>query len=128
MKMTIFLNRYLWISTLLSVFSIYILEISPPVRCWICENIFSSWMLHCVLLAVSCALQKLFSFMRSLSVDLTICIVGVLFRMLSPVPLHSMLFPTFSSMGFSASKIYIKVFYSLAFEIFSVTELNLSAF
>ena len=58
-----------------------------------------------VLLSVSFTFQKLCSFMRfHLSVvDLRVWAICVLFRDLSPVPMHSKVFPTFSSMKFSVS-------------------------
>jgi hypothetical protein len=54
-------------------------------------------------LTVFCALLKMFSFMRShlLTVDLSACAIGILFSKLSPVPMHSRLFRTFSSIRFS---------------------------
>jgi hypothetical protein len=71
-----------------------------------------------VLLMVSFALQKLFSFMRShLSiVDLRALAIGVLFRKLSPIPTSSRLFSSFSSIRFSVS----------AFTLRSLIHLNLS--
>ena len=49
-----------------------------------------------VLLTMLLALQKPFSFMRShlLIVDHSAWVIGVLFRRLFPVPMHSRLFPT----------------------------------
>ena len=60
---------------------------------------------HFVLLTVSFALQKPCSF---ISFHLSIChlrswVIGVLFRKLSPVPIHSMVLPNFFSMWFSVS-------------------------
>jgi hypothetical protein len=56
-------------------------------------------------MAVAFALQKLFSVLMShlVIVDLSACLTGVLFRKLSPVPMHSMPLPTFSSIRFSVS-------------------------
>ena len=58
-----------------------------------------------VLLTVSFVLHKLFNFMRShlSTVDLRARAIYVLFSELSPVPMSSRLFPTFSSMRFSVS-------------------------
>ena len=48
-----------------------------------------------VLLTVSFALQKCFSFVmfHLLVVDLSVCTIGVLFRKLSPMPMHSIYSP-----------------------------------
>ena len=56
-----------------------------------------------VLLTVSFALQKLFSFRRShlLTVSLSACAAGVIFRKWYSVPTCSSVFPTFSSIRFS---------------------------
>ena len=61
-----------------------------------------------VLLAMSFALQKVFSFMRSnlLIVTLRVCATDALFRKLSPVPMCSRLFPTSSSIRFSVTGFY----------------------
>ncbi|CAO2640784.1 hypothetical protein LEMLEM_LOCUS25494, partial [Lemmus lemmus] len=58
---------------------------------------------HFVLLCVSFALQKLFSFRRShlLIVSLSVCAAGFLFRKWFPVPMRSSVSPTFSSTRFS---------------------------
>ena len=58
-----------------------------------------------VLLTVSFALQKLFSFMRShlLIVDFYASAIGVLHSKQPPVSVHSRLFPTFSSIRFNVS-------------------------
>ena len=58
-----------------------------------------------VLLRVSVALQKLFSFMRSQMpiVDIRGWAIGVLFRKFSSVPMCSRLFPIFSSIIFNVS-------------------------
>ena len=63
-----------------------------------------------VLLTVSFALQKLFSFRRShlLIVSLSVCAAGVLFRKWSPVPMHSSVLPTFSSVRFSVAGFMLK--------------------
>ena len=58
-----------------------------------------------VLLIVSFALQTLFNFheVHLLIVNLKVCAIGVLFRKLSPVPMHAKLFSTFSSIKFCLS-------------------------
>jgi hypothetical protein len=58
-----------------------------------------------VLLTVSFALQKLCNFMRShlLILDLIAQAIAVLFRIFSPVPISSRLFPTSSFISFSVS-------------------------
>ena len=60
---------------------------------------------HFVLLTVSFALQKIFSFMKfHLSiVDLRARTIVILFTKLSPIPMHSRLLPSFSSIRFSVS-------------------------
>ncbi|CAO2640937.1 hypothetical protein LEMLEM_LOCUS25557, partial [Lemmus lemmus] len=54
---------------------------------------------------MSFALQKLFSFIRShlLIVSLSVCAAGVLFRKWFPVPMCSSVPPTFSSTRFSVA-------------------------
>ena len=71
------------------------------IRCWRSGSFFSLF----VLLTVSFALQKLWSFIRShLSIlDLTAHAIAVLFRNFSPVPISSRLFPTFYSISFTVS-------------------------
>jgi hypothetical protein len=66
-----------------------------------------------VLLTVSFALQKLCNFMRShLSIlDLTAPAIVVLFRIFSPVPISSRLFPTFSSINFIVSGFMWNIFH-----------------
>ena len=58
-----------------------------------------------VLLTVSFALQKLFSFRRShlLIVSLRVCAAGVLFRKWFPMPMCLSVLPTFSSIRFSVA-------------------------
>ena len=58
-----------------------------------------------VLLTVSFALQKLFSFRRShlLIVSLSVCATGVLFRKWFPVSMYLSVLPTFSSIRFSVA-------------------------
>ena len=63
-----------------------------------------------ILLTVSFVLQKLFSFMRShfLKVDLHAQAIRVLFSKLSPVPMCSRQFPTFSSVRLSISLLIMR--------------------
>ena len=82
--------------------SLYILEISPLSDVELVK-IFS----HCVdcrfvLLTVSFALQKLFSFRRShlLIISLSVCATGVIFRKRSPVPMRSSAFDILISIIF----------------------------
>lgn len=65
---------------------------------------------HFVLLTVSFALQKLFSFMRSLLlvIYLSTYTVGGMLRKWSPVPMHSNLFPIFSSIRFSVAGLMLR--------------------
>ena len=64
-----------------------------------------------VLLTVSFALQKLFSFRRShlLIVSLSVCAAGVLVRKWFPVLMRSSVLPTFSSMRFSVVGFMLRV-------------------
>ena len=59
---------------------------------------------------VSFALQKLFSFMRShlIVVHLLVFTIGVLLR-ISPVPMRSRLFPTFTSIRFNVSGFMLRI-------------------
>lgn len=85
---------------------LYIFWILVLCQMWSLWKIFShSVSYHFVLLMVSFALQKLFSFMRLylLIVNISACIIDVLFRKLSLMPMHSKLFLTFSSIRFSVS-------------------------
>ena len=74
-------------------------------RCRVGEELFHSVCCCFVLLTVSFALQRLSSFLRShlIIVDLSAWAIGVLFRTLSPVQVHSRLFLTFCSIRFSVS-------------------------
>jgi hypothetical protein len=85
--------------------SLYILVISPPLHLGLVKIFSQSGGCLLVLLGVSFALQKLCIFMRShlLILDLTAQAIGVLIRILSPVPIFSRLFSTFSSISFSVS-------------------------
>ena len=85
--------------------SFYILEISPLYGVGLVKIFSYSIGCHFVLLTVSFALQKLFSFRRShlLIVSLSVCAAGVLFRKWFPVSMHSSVLPTFSSMRFSVA-------------------------
>ena len=81
--------------------SLCILEISPLSDVGLVKVFFHSVGSHFVLLTVSFALQKLFSFRRAhlLIVSLSVCAAGV--RKWSPVPMSSSVLPTFSSIRFS---------------------------
>ena len=65
---------------------------------------------HSVLLTVSFALQKLFSFMKYhfSMVDLRAWVSGILFRKFSPLPVFSRVFPTFSSIRCSVSDLILR--------------------
>ena len=69
-------------------------------------------------LRVFFALQKRFSLMmfQLLFVDLSACSIYVLYRKLSPVPMHPRLFPTFSLIRFKCIWFYVEVFDPLVFE------------
>ena len=85
--------------------SLYILEIRPLSDIGLVKIFSHSVGCHFVLLTVSFALQKLFSFRRShlLIVSLSVCATGVLFRKWFPVPMRSSVLPTFSSMRSSVA-------------------------
>ena len=85
--------------------SLYILEIRPLSDVGLVKIFSHSVGWHLVLLTVSFALQKFFSFRRShlLIVSLSVCAAGGLFRKWFPVPMHSSLLPTFSSVRFSVA-------------------------
>lgn len=55
-------------------------------------------------------LTEIFKFheIQLLIVNLTVCVVGILFRKLSPLAVRSMLFPTFSCMRFSISEFMLR--------------------
>ena len=93
--------------------SLYILEFRPLSDMRLMK-IFSHSVGCCfVLLTMSFALQKLSSFMRShlFIVSLSVCAAGVIFRKCFPVPMHSSVLPTFSSIRFSvAGWLYVEVF------------------
>ena len=85
--------------------SLYILEISPLSDVGLVK-IFSHSVGFCfVLLTMSFALQKLYSFRMShlLIVSLSVCAAGVIFRKWPPVPMHSSVLHTFSSVRFSVA-------------------------
>ena len=98
--------------------SSYILEIRPLSDVGSMKIFSHSVGCHFVLLTMSFALQKLFSFRRFhlLIVFLSVCATGVIFRKWSPVPMHSSVLPTFSSMRFSVA----------GFMLRSLVHLNLS--
>ena len=85
--------------------SLYILEIRPLSDVGLVTIFSHSVGCRFVLLTVSFALQKLFSFRRShlLIVSLSVCAAGVKFRKWSPVPMHSSVLPTYSSLRFSVA-------------------------
>ena len=85
--------------------SLYILEISPLSDVELVKIFSHSLDCQFVLLTVSFALQKLFSFRRShlLIVSLSVCAAGVIFKKWSPVPMCSRLLATFSSLRFSVA-------------------------
>jgi hypothetical protein len=90
--------------------SLYILDISPLSDVGLVKIFSQSVGCHIVLLTLSFALQKFFDFMRShLSiVNARAWAIGVLFNKLSPVPMHSRLFSTFSSIRFNVSGFMLK--------------------
>ena len=85
--------------------SLYILEIRPLSDMELVKIFSHSVGSHFVLLTMSFAFQKLFSFRRShlLIVSLSVCAAGVIFRKWSPVPMRSSVLPTFSSIRFSVA-------------------------
>jgi hypothetical protein len=85
--------------------SLYILDIIPLSDLRLVKILSQSVGGLFVLLSVSFAFQKLCNFLRShLSIlYLTAQAIAVLFRIISPVPISSRLFPTFSSVSFSVS-------------------------
>ena len=85
--------------------SLYILEIRPFSDVGLVKIFSHSVGCHFVLLTMSFALQKLFSFRWSylLIVSLSVCATGVIFRKWSPVPVCSSVLPTFSSVRFSVA-------------------------
>jgi hypothetical protein len=82
--------------------SLYILDISPLLDVGLVRIISQSLGCHFVQLKVSFALQKLFCFIKSqlLIIDLSTYTIGVLFKKLSPVPMHSGYSPLFLLPGF----------------------------
>ena len=93
--------------------SLYILEIRPLTDVGLVKIFSLSVSCHFVLLTMSFALQKVFRFRRShlLIVSLSVCAAGVIFRKWFPVPMHSSVLPTFSSIRFSvADWLYVEVF------------------
>ena len=85
--------------------SLYILEIRPLSDVGLVKIFFHFVGCRFVLLTVSFALQKLFSFRRFhlLTVYLSVSAVEVIFKKWSPVPMHSSLLSTFSSIRFSVA-------------------------
>ena len=85
--------------------SLYVLEIRPLSDVGLMKIFSHSVGCGFVLLTMSFALQKLFSFRRShlLIVSLNVYTAGVTFRKWFPVPMHSSVLPTFSSIRFSVA-------------------------
>jgi hypothetical protein len=85
--------------------SLYILDISPLLDLGLVKILSQSVGALFVLLMVSFALQKLCNFMRShLSIiNLTAQAIALLFSNISPVPISSRLFSTFSCISFTVS-------------------------
>ena len=85
--------------------SLYVFEISPQSDVGLVKMLSHSGGCHFVLLTISFALQKLFSFRRSrlLIISLSVCAAEVIFRKQSPVPMRSGVVPTFSSVRFSVA-------------------------
>ena len=83
--------------------SSYNLEIRPLSDVGLVKIFFHSVGCHFVLFTVSFASQKLLSFRRSylLIVSLSVCPTEVIFTKWSPVPMHSSVLTTLSSMRFS---------------------------
>ena len=83
----------------------YILEIRPLSDVGLVKIFSHSVGCHFVLLTVSFALQKLFSFRTShlLIVYLSVCAAWVIFRKWFPVPMRSSVLPIFSSIRFSVA-------------------------
>ena len=82
--------------------SLYILHIRPSSDVELVKIFSYSLGWYFVLMMVSFALENLFSFMRY-TVDLSAYAIDILFRKLSPMPMHARLFPIFSSIRFSVS-------------------------
>ena len=83
--------------------SLYILEIRPLSDMGLVMIFFHFVYCHFVLLTMSFALHKLFSFRRShlLIFSHSVCAARVIFRKWCPVKMHSSVLPTFSSTRFS---------------------------
>ena len=83
--------------------SLYILEIRPLSDVGLVKIFSHSVSCFFVLLTVSFALQKLFSFERSYLFTgvLSVCATGVTFRKWSPVPMRLSVLPIFFSVKFS---------------------------
>ena len=110
--------------------TLYILKISSLLDVRLVK-IFSHSVVCCfVLLMVSFALQKLFSFMRFhlLIVDLRVYATGVLFRKLSLMPMHSRQFPTLSSIKCSVTGFILRTLVHLDLSFVGVITMDLFAF
>jgi hypothetical protein len=79
-------------------------------RCRDGEDIFLFCGLSFCFIESVLALQKLMSFMRShlFIVDLNACAISIVLRKSSPMPMHSNLFPSFSSAGFSIPDLMLR--------------------
>ena len=90
--------------------SLYILEINSLSDMGLMEIFSHSVGSHFVLLTMSFALQKLLSFRRSylLIVSHSVCATGIIFRKRFPVPVHSSVLFTFSSVRFSVIGFMLK--------------------
>ena len=91
--------------------SLYILEIRSLSDVGLVKIFSHSIGCRFVLLTVSFALQKIFSFRRShlLIVSFSVYAAGVIFRKWSPVPMCSSILPTFSSIRFSVTGFMFEV-------------------
>ena len=89
--------------------SLYILEFRPLSDVGFVK-IFSHSVGCNFVLLTKFALQKLLSFRRShlLIVSLSVCADGVIFRKWFPVPMHSSVLPTFSSVRFSVADFMLR--------------------
>ena len=92
--------------------SLYILEIRPLSDVGLVKIFTHSVGCRFVLLTVSFASQKLFSFKRAhlLLVSFSVCATEVLFREWSSVTMCSSVFPTFSSIRFSVAGFMLRFF------------------
>ena len=96
----------------LELFVFLCLVLSSLYICGVGKDLYHSVTCHLVILIVSFALQKLFSFIRwhLLIGDLIAYTIDALLKKFSPVPMSSKLFPTFSSLRFSVSDFMLRTF------------------